>query len=162
MKKIYNIIIGISIVFGFSKCGTSQKLIENPPFTLNEVHKEAWTTGDDKAIKGENIYITLKSGEEVMLDSIYYNSQVAKLEKVKRGTYLVYIGRFTNQQPPDIVMHADPKKEFGNKPPKLPVKPPFELKKGEALLSYTEKGKTNYYKITKMISATPIHYKESP
>ncbi|MCX2681192.1 hypothetical protein OOZ15_14665 [Galbibacter sp. EGI 63066] len=164
MKRIFNTIIGTVIILGFSQCGSSQGLTENPPFELGEVRSEPWTAGAEKEQEGENIFLPVSNGKEIVLDSLFYKGKVVKLEKIQRDNYLVYIGRFSKADTKydDLIMHADPKEEFGNKPPKLNKKIPFELKEGEAVVSYIEDGKTKYYKVKSMRPATPVHYEKAP
>ncbi|MCM5662225.1 hypothetical protein [Galbibacter mesophilus] len=163
MMRLINILLGTVVILGFSQCGSSQKLTENAPFQLGEVKSEPWTAGDNKEATGENIYIPVPEENGATLDSLYYKNQAVKLERIKKDDYLVYIGRFPFfNTPPDMIMHADPKKEFGNKPPKTNAKNPFELSENEAVVSYTVDGKTNYYKIEGISPSTPIHYRDIP
>ncbi len=149
MKTFVNIVILIFVLFGFSQCGNSQKIVEDPPFVLGEVMAEDWVAGVKGGGSGTNLFIPVEKGKEILLDSVYFRGKSVKLEKVQRDTYLVYIGRFKSEvnQKKDIILHKDPKKEVGNEPPKLKKKIPFQLKDDEAVVSYQQKKKTYYYKI---------------
>ena len=138
------------LLFGFSQCN-SQKIVmvENPPFVLGEVMSEAWVAGVEGGGSGTNLFIPVEGGKEIMLDSVYFRGQAVKPERIERDSYLVYIGRFkgrANQQE-DMILHEDPKKEGGNKPPELRKKIPFDLEDDEAVVSFKDEGKTKYYKI---------------
>ncbi|QLE01171.1 hypothetical protein HX109_06185 [Galbibacter sp. BG1] len=163
MIRLLNILFGTVVILGFSQCGASQNISENAPFELGEVKSEPWTAGDNKQANGENVYVPVTAENGATLDSLYYKDQAVKLERIKKDDYLVYIGRlpfFKESQ--DIIMHADPKKEFGNKPPQLKPKNPFELKENEAVVSYSIDGKINYYKIKGISPSSPIHYRDIP
>ncbi|MEH6703149.1 MAG: hypothetical protein V7691_00010 [Galbibacter orientalis] len=163
MMRLLNIILGTVIIMGFSQCGSSQKLVDNPPFVLGEVKSEPWTAGVNKEANGVNVYLPVENENGAELDSLYYQNKVVKLERIKKDNYLVYIARYSfNKQSQDIIMHADPKKEFGNKPPQVKAIMPFELEEGEAIVSYTVNGKVNYYKISEIEQSTSIHYREVP
>lgn len=141
-------------MFSASKCDNSQKMIESPPFKTGEIICEGWES--EKNGSGMNLFIPITAGKEIELDSAYFRGNIVKLEKVKRDSYLVYIGRFKNTSLSnrDIIMHSDPKKEVGNVPPLPKKKMPFELKENEAVISFIENNKEKYYKL-KNIKVSP-------
>lgn len=130
-----------------SKCDDSKEFVETPPFKTGEVMSEAWE--DEKNKSGTNLFIPIVEGKEIQLDSAYFRGEIVKLEKIKRDSYLVYIGRFKNTliANRDIIMHADPKKEVGNVPPLPKKKMPFELKENEAVISFIVDGEEKYCKL---------------
>lgn len=151
------------LVFGYTACGSSQKLVDHLPFTHGELRLEPWTVGETNTLKGVNIYIPVQEdSSSVVLDSLYYQGKVVQLESVKRDSYKVYIGRFMDSNPSNLILHADPRKEFGNKPPQGRVTPPYAIDNNEALLKYTMDGKVLYYKLSNLVPATAIHYNELP
>lgn len=134
-------------MLGASKCSSSQDLVENPPFKTGEVASEDWVSAEGE--KGTNLFVPITEGKDIMLDSVYFRGNIVKLERIKRDSYLVFIGKFKNNlnTERDIVMHSDPKKEVGNIPPLPKKKLPFELKENEAVVSFTEGEQVKYYKI---------------
>ena len=162
MKQLLRILFGGISLLAFAQCGSSQVLQSDPPFTLDKVHIEPWTAGPDNLFKGVNLFFPVISGRETILDSVYFRKSKAPLERIQKGTYLVYKATMeSKEQPYDIIMHADPKKEFGNRPPeKRDI--PFELQHDEAVISYLEEGVRKYFKVTGMQLAPAVHYEERP
>ncbi|UOB16017.1 hypothetical protein [Abyssalbus ytuae] len=148
MNSFINFLLAGIIMVGFSGCGSSQKLVKEVPFTLGEVMIEKWENNEDNS-NSTNIFIPVEQGKEIELDSVYFREKVVKLAKIQRDSYLVYIGKFKNAPSPknDIIMHADPKKEYGNKPPQKNKKIPFKLEKNQAVVSFDHEGEKKYYKI---------------
>ena len=97
------------------------------------------------------VVTTLKitiNNKKIQLDSIYFKNNSAPLKRVKSTENPLFTGSFTTSTTPnDFILHADPKEEFGNKPPVTASKFPFEIKENEAVVSYFYKDKINYYKI---------------
>lgn len=151
------------VILGFTACGSSQKLVETLPFTLGELRIEPWTVGESNIQKGVNIYIPVQDLDpsKGALDSLYYQGKVVKLEHTTKDSYQVYIGRFMDSKPSNLILHADPKKEFGNKPQSR-AKPPFPINEDQALLKYTMENQTYYYTLSSFIPSTAIHYNELP
>lgn len=158
------LVLGL-LLFGLLQCN-SQKLIlvETPPFTLGDVASEGWVAGVEGGGSGTNLYIPVEKGRDIILDSVYFREKITGLERIQRDSYLVYIGRFKNDanQQKDMVLHENPKKEFGNTPPKLHRKFPFELKDNEAVVRFTVAEKTKYYKIENIREATPVRPRATP
>src|SRR5690606_17978540 len=163
MKYFMKILALWVVILGFTACGSSQKLVEKLPFTLGELRIEPWTVGEPNTQKGVNIYIPVQDLDPLQgaLDSLYYQGKVAKLERMTKDSYQVYIGRFMDSKASNLILHADPKKEFGNKPQSR-VKPPFAINEDQALLKYTMENQTHYYKLSNFIPSTAIHYNELP
>ncbi|UGU17829.1 hypothetical protein LS482_08095 [Sinomicrobium kalidii] len=157
MKITINILVGIMVISAFSQCVNSKKVLSRKPdgLELGEVVSEAWTT-EGSPESGTNLFIPVISGSDIYLDSLYYRGRAVQLEKVQRGSYLVYIGRFVNAPKPDIIMHADPGKEVGNRPPELRKPIPFELAEDEAVVSYKKEGKLKYFKIARVKEGKPV------
>ena len=91
MMRLLNIILGTVIIMGFSQCGSSQKLVDNPPFVLGEVKSEPWTAGANKEANGVNVYLPVENENGAELDSLYYQNKVVKLERIKKDNYLYLI-----------------------------------------------------------------------
>ncbi|SFW43432.1 hypothetical protein SAMN02927921_01658 [Sinomicrobium oceani] len=149
MKRFVYRCSGLLLMSVLLSCAGSRKQVTARPegLELGNVVTENWRNGA-KPGSGTTIFIPVTSESDVLLDSVYYRGKGAKLEKVQRGNYLVYIGWFVHKPKQDIIMHADPKKEVGNRPPELPGPSPFELEDDEAVVSYVARGKTRYFKVS--------------
>ncbi|AOW21044.1 hypothetical protein [Urechidicola croceus] len=150
MKTLFSILLGSTLLLGFSQCGSSKsmtyKLQENTPFSITNATFTNWVAGVKGGGSGINVMIPISQKDEnkIVFDSLYFNQQVVKLEQVKNG----YIGRFkTNQNKrKDIILNSDPAKEYGNEAPIMKPKFPFDLKGDEAVISYLENDTKKYYK----------------
>src|SRR5690606_7202686 len=107
MKSLLNIFYFSILMLGASKCSSTQELVESPPFKTGDVVSEDWVSAEGE--KGTNLFVPITEGKDAELDSVYFRGNIVKLEKVKRDTYLVFIGKFPSAER-DIIMHADPKK----------------------------------------------------
>ena len=162
MKNLFKILFGGITMLAFAQCGSSQTLETTAPFTLDNPVIEPWTAGEAQEFRGVNLLLPVRSGKDFVLDTVYYGKKKAPLTKIQKDNYLVYKATIdTTNAPYDIVMHADPKEEFGNRPP-VSEKVPFELKGDEAVISYLENGDRKYVKITGLKTSTAIHYRERP
>ncbi len=168
MKTIKNILKLLSIVFimtAFSNCAGAKKLQKEVPFTMGTCSYQKWVAGVKGGGSGVNVTIPVNNmPEEMALDSIYFRGMKAPLVKAatKKGT--LYIARFKTplNAKKDMISHADPKKEVGNKPTILPEKIPFELAENEAVISYISKGKKRYYKLTGLKPEAEVAYPSAP
>ncbi len=128
--KFLNILL-LTIVI--TKCASLPE--ENAPFkVLKAVHN---TT--DKATVLE---LMLDNTSNIVFDRMYYQNKVAEAVVKENSVF----GNFTKPKL-DIQLHGDSKKEFGNKPLIKNVKPPFEIKENEAILSYKIGDETKYIKV---------------
>ena len=64
-----------------------------------------------------------------------------------------------NREKPDMVMHADSKKEVGNKPPMTKEKFPFELEADQCVLSFLDGDTVKYYKVKNIKEKKPKMFK---
>lgn len=137
----------ILLAIGFSQCA-SVKFDQKPPFTVTNATYTSWV-GGIKGASGTNVKFYYKTNANVVFEDIYYKGRLTKaeLKKDKKGTLVV--GYFKNESTAlrDLQLHSDPKQEYGNQPPKKIEDFPFELKDNEAVISFTEDGKTKYYKV---------------
>lgn len=162
MKELFRIIMGVLAILAFVQCGVSQVFQTDPPFQLGECHIEPWTAGSQKQYQGVNLFFPVTSGKEVVLDTVYFARKKAFLQRIERDSYLVYKAVIdTTNEPYDVIMHADPREEFGNRPPK-PGQTAFELSGNEAVVSYLEGGSRKYYKVTGLVLAPGLHYNQRP
>lgn len=157
MKTGIGFLVALLALFGFTNCGNGKKLQEDAPLPIEQPFYTTWTGGVKTAGSGLNLYIPVNSTEsrEVELDSAYFRGRKAKLERSGEDVgsshsdvYVAYFRTAEKQKAPELIMHRDPKKEFGNKPPEIIGDFPFELEDDEAVISYKKNGKTGYFKLS--------------
>jgi len=151
LKPLLGLILLTLIMTSFSQCSSAQKLQKEAPTTFGDVYCKKWVSGVAQGSSGLDIYIQLKK-DAVQLDSVYFRGKGTKLE-LSESNKLLYIGKFISKPKgkTDVVMSSDSKQEYGNKPPELPIKIPFELAPNECVVSYKINGKTKYYKLQNVI-----------
>lgn len=150
MKKFLQILSAGLILFGLTNCANGKKLQEKPPIPVKQAYYTSWTGGVKGAGSGYTLFIPAETKPGLELDSVYFRGRKALIEKSGSAPNL-YVAYFKipseEGKAPDVIMHSDPKKEYGNKPPKLPEKIPFELQEGEAVVKYTRNGEEKYFRI---------------
>jgi len=150
MKTLLNIILGSTILLGFSQCGNSKettyKVQEKSVFKITKATFKEWVSGVIGGGSGVNVFFTIDNfdSSKIILDSIFFRGQKTKVE-IKNS---LFIGRFKTEinQQPDIIISSDTNAEYGNKVPIKTTKIPFDLKDNEAIISYKENGKQKYYR----------------
>lgn len=147
MRKFISTGLVILLSFAFFGCGASKVKAQNEhPFKVLSA-----TYANSVVEQTDLVLTTLKittNNKEIQLDSVYFRNNSASLKRVDSIENSLFIGSFTTSKTPhDLILHADPKEEFGNKPPVTASKLPFEIKENEAVVSYFYKDKINYYQI---------------
>ncbi|HEY9222293.1 MAG TPA: hypothetical protein VIO43_12040 [Lutibacter sp.] len=147
MKKFIGTGLVILLSFAFFGCGASKVKAQNEaPFKVLEASYTN-SVGEQTDLIRTTIRITINN-KDIQLDNVYFRNNSASLKRVDSIENSLFIGSFTTSKTPhDLILHADPKEEFGNKPPVTASKLPFEIKENEAVVSYFYKDKINYYKI---------------
>ncbi|AKA35031.1 hypothetical protein [Flagellimonas lutaonensis] len=151
-----------ALLFSLSGCSSQKKLVKNPPFEMGDATCQRWVGG--RAESGSGLLLNIPVDNAVAtntpLQQAFFRGRVADIKVEEKDGEWMAIANFINQreEKPDMVMHADPKKEVGNRPPKLEEKFPFELGPDECVVSYMEDGKTKYFKITGIKEKKPLTY----
>lgn len=129
----------------FSQCA-STKFESTPPFKVTEATYNYWT-GGQQGVSGIRIKINYEAYEDISFDKIYFEAKEGTIDKYddKGKTYIV--GNINTSKPrgDDLVLDVDSKKEINNKLPETKI--PFELEKDEAIIAFTHKGETRYFKL---------------
>jgi hypothetical protein len=73
------------------------------------------------------------------------------------GNDFVLAATMSEYYDPDLIMSADPRDEYGNKPPGIQKKIPFDLNDDEAVLLYSINGQESYHKITGIKQADTVY-----
>ncbi|NJB37112.1 hypothetical protein [Croceivirga sp. JEA036] len=143
--------IATILLFSLTGCKSQQDLVTNPPFTTGTVTCQSWVGGRAESGSGIKLVIPVEVSDKSKVDfkKAYFREKSADLKWQKvNGVASVVANFVTISAPkPDIIMHADPKKEVGNTPPLPKEKLPFELEENECVLSYLENGKLKYVKL---------------
>lgn len=140
----------------FAGCGSTQTqdstpILDNtPPFEVMLATASPWAAGVRGGGSGIIIEIQLNQNYDA-LQHVYYQGQKAPVDYKKtdaqKKLYRAYINTTANT-PKELVLHKDPNKEFGNKPPT------FGLKKDQLAIIYTKK-KKSYYTIVPNVQRKP-------
>lgn len=136
MKKLLLLPI-FAILMSFSKCEKSQ-ISKKSPSKIIEAYAQQLKS-DSSSIKSTLVTIKLeKPTTTIVFDSIYFNEKVTKLNVKNTEQSIVLTGKFSEDSYPDkvLILSSDPREEFGNTPPPVKAKIPFELEKNEAIVSY--------------------------
>jgi hypothetical protein len=130
-------ILPVLILFLMS-CSSVQ-ISNNAPFKVNSIHYKS---------SSKILELTLKNPlpQDITLTAVYFRD--TKVEWTKNTGKLIFNADFSinDRIERPLILHADPKKEFGNQPPVKKEKIPFELTDNECIISYIEKGETKFYK----------------
>lgn len=147
MKFIRNTFRFLSLAIisvSFSQCASTMKLQKEAPTAFGEVYFQSWVAGVKGGGSGTNIFIETKSND-LVLDSVYFRGKISKLE-TKPSNKQIFIGRFLSTS---NIEKSNFETTNSDKVDERDF--PFKLEKNECVVSYTEDGKTKYYKIDNII-----------
>jgi hypothetical protein len=170
MKNL--IYVSFITLIGFGSCASQKQIEAKPPFVIENPTSQKWIGGKEESGTGLEVIlpITQIMDENVSFQHLYFRNQITilKIEIIDGKRFAIAKVHTQKTQMPDIIMHADPKKEVGNHPPSLKNKTvtafPYELKNDEAVLSYIEEDgkKVKYTKITGIKEKQPLLYSSKP
>jgi hypothetical protein len=149
MKPFKNIVLLMLLAMVLS-CASSKNIDNKLPMELGTVYFQESSDDESKENLGITIFVpVIANVNNLKLDSIYFRGQQASLKFDKN----VFVGQFKplDDYKADLIMSNEPYAEYGNKVPRIPSKRSLELGKHEALVSYVEGNKTNYFKISNII-----------
>lgn len=144
MTKVLFFMACIFTLVLFSSCMSNKGLQDRAPAQFNEVYY----TYDSNGIE-LNIPVSSIQNEQISLDAVYFHGMKSNLEKSESQPNL-YVANF-RMGSKDMVMHEDPKEEYGNQPPQMPEESPFSIDKDEAILVFTQDDKIKYYMLTGIV-----------
>ncbi|MCM4155040.1 hypothetical protein [Gramella sp. AN32] len=127
----------------FSSCGSNKELQENPPSEVTDSFFYETDNGMRLSFQVAEI------PADIQYQSVYFRGLKSNLIADPNGENIFHADFNTKMN--DMVMHKDPKKEYGNTPPQRPEKSPVEITPNEALLVYTKDGDQKYYKLTGIV-----------
>lgn len=141
---------------GITQCA-SMKFEQNPPFAIVSSAYNHWV-GGVQGVQGTTVQIIYTSEKDIEFDTLYFNGLQTSVKKQNKEGQKLVVGNFDTSvvSDLDLVLDKDPKKEFGNKPPKK-EEIPFTLKENEAVISYKQ-GDVIKYVLIKNIKKTATTY----
>lgn len=154
--------IMLAMAFSLSGCSSQKKLVEDPPFEVGDASCQAWVGGRAESGSGTKLEIPISGGlsADMAMQQAFFRGKIAKIKvETKEGMTLATANFMnSNEDKPDMVMHADSTKEVGNQPPKLNKEFPFELQADECVISYIDGDKVRYTKINDIKEKKPLVY----
>ncbi|AZJ32982.1 hypothetical protein SAMN05444344_1256 [Tenacibaculum mesophilum] len=148
-------LIGILILaLSFTKCA-SVKMENNHPFKIESASYSHVTGGVKGSYNSTNLIINFTAEKPVDFQKVYFQNRITKaiVEQHNDKQYITARYKTSSNELNDLILHADPKKEFGNTPAE---EFPFELKENEAMVSYIIEEKTHYVKIENIIKKDKV------
>jgi hypothetical protein len=138
-------------------------MVTEAPFEMGQATCQSWSGGRAESGSGMLLEIPIQGekNDELKLRQAYFRGKIADVEMEDTENGWVAKANFKNQsmKKPDMVMHADSKKEVGNQPPTAKEKFPFELEADQCVLSFMEGDTVKYYKIGNIKEKKPKMFK---
>jgi len=144
IRKTFRFLSLAIISVSFAQCASTMKLQKEAPTNFGEVYCQSWVAGVKGGGSGTNIFIETQSND-LVLDSVYFRGKVSKLE-TKPGNKQLYIGRYLSTSNTEKYNFETTSSDKGNDEDF-----PFKLADSECVVSFTEDGKTKYYKLDNVI-----------
>ncbi|MDX1542847.1 MAG: hypothetical protein R3214_02800 [Christiangramia sp.] len=144
MKNALHLLAGVFILTIFASCGGNKDLQARIPAQFSEVYYTYNSNGIQL-----NIPVTSIQDQRISLDAVYFHGMKSDLRKSEEKPNL-YVADF-RMGSSDMVMHEDPKEEYGNQPPQIPEKSPFNIEDDEAILVFTQNDVVKYYKLAGIV-----------
>lgn len=152
----------VVLTLSFSGCSSQKKMVEQPPFELGDATCQSWTGGRAESGSGMLLEIPLigEMSEDIMLKQAYFRGKITdvKMENTENGWVAKANFRNQSREKPDMVMHADSRKEVGNRPPAIKEKFPFELEEDQCVVSFMDGETVKYFKIEGVKEKKPKIY----
>lgn len=140
---------------GLFGCSSQKKLTKEAPFRVVGAECQTWVGGREETGIGTEVTLILEGlSTQVNLDQLYFRGRVGDLSVTRTEAGKLARCTFTDQEK-KISMHSDPMKEVGNQPPRMKSAAekefPFQLGSDEAVISYLEKDRMRYFKVTGVV-----------
>lgn len=151
MNKLVSILVSVIILLSFSFCCATKSNIkdlsqEKHPFKVTKSTYNTWV-GGQPGVRGIKIDISIDN-PNIQLDTVYFRNKKITLKHNLSSSPSTFVGVFAlPNTEKDYILHENSVNEYGNKPPKVSLNIPWELKENEAVVSYMYEGNIHYYKI---------------
>ncbi|TMM58905.1 hypothetical protein FEE95_05595 [Maribacter algarum] len=149
MKRTHFLILISSILI--VACSSQKKLETSAPFTLGEVYGQNWIVENAAKDSGYEVVIPVMSLDEneAVLQNLYHKGKMVDISIELRDFGMIALAEYSKEDllKKDILVPEAPnsKKKKDNKKMELF---PFELRDTEAVLSYLQKDKVKYIKLS--------------
>ena len=128
----------------------SQSLATSAPFNIDEKTYFYWV-GGKQGTEGTTIRLVGRTQSlNVSFSKLYFQNNEYDIVPEFSSQGFSIEGTFSKFREKDVIMHKDPAAEYGNQPPKVDKKIPFDLKDDEAVLLYSINGMEGYHKISEI------------
>lgn len=157
MKKYIQLLSVFTIILSFAQCKT-QNTGNEPPFKITEKTYFNWV-GGKKGTQGFTVQIKGTFDTTILsFSKIYFqNNELTVVPEIYENTFTL-IGSKTYLSDKGLTMSGNPVDEYGNQPPDLKKKIPFDLQKNEAVIEYSLSGKVFYYKVKNIKQLETVYY----
>ncbi|WP_428743433.1 hypothetical protein [Tenacibaculum sp.] len=149
-------LIGILLLtFSLTQCA-SVKTQNTHPFKIESASYSHITGGVKGSYNSINLIINFTAEKSVDFKKVYFQNRITDAvveQKVGKQYIAARYKTSSNDDRKDLILHADPKQEFGNTPTE---KFPFELKENEAMVSYVKNEKICYVKVENIIKKSKV------
>ena len=144
------------VLLTFTQCKTQNGM--KAPFSITEKSYFYWV-GGKKGSNGTSIKIVGNfDTTNVEFPKLFFQNKEYQIVPEIKGNTFILVGNHSAIAKENIIMHSDPKEEFGNQPSSAEKKIPFELEKNEAILVYSINGQDFYFKITDIKQLETVTY----
>lgn len=148
MNNIYQILLAVFISLGLQCCVPKVDPVAHFPQKIKKVYFRKGSPSSEVKDSQTKFYIEFEKplSKDIRLQTVYFQGQQANVQPL---TDYVFLAQFTaNNDVPDLILHKDSSKEYGNKPPNV-SKPKYNVKGDSALLEYRRNGRIFLYTIVK-------------
>ena len=150
MKRISKVVvIGMLLGFiGLAGCKSQSGLETSAPFNIEEKIYFYWV-GGKQGTEGTTIRIEGSTTSlNLSFSKIYFQNHEYVVVPNYRGEYFVLEGTRASFRQPEQVLSGNKYDEYGNQPPQMEKKIPFDLKNDEAIILYSVNGREGYHKVS--------------
>jgi len=132
-------------------CSSQKQLETSAPFTLGEVYGQKWMVENNLKNSGYEVIIPIMSldEKEAVLQNLYHKGKMVNLSIELREEGMIALAEYSKEDllKKDILVPETSKKKRKKNTEKMELFP-FELQETEAVLSYLQKDKIKYLKLS--------------
>ena len=164
MFKFYSILVCFVTIFGFTQCKSADSITIAKELQIesnikDKVYYQEWVSGVPGGGSGINLYIHESVMTIVPLE-VYF--KYLKSSFSNNESFYVASFKTPSNSIKDYVMDSNTKHEYGNESLNLHVDFPFNLKEGEAIITYMDKSEKKYLKLTNILKKPMLAYPSAP